>query len=138
MLIFQLVFNIDTLASSGVLDERIIFIILSKFSTDTDSPIKMWARSSALLRSNLVFLITTSSLKLKKLDKNSFKVHVLGFPSTIANVLKPKELSICVFLYNCLFIVSGSTPFLKSIATLIPSLFDSSLISLIPSIFFFL
>ena len=30
----------------------------------------------------------------------------------------------------------GSTPFLKSIATLIPSLLDSSLISLIPSIFF--
>ena len=109
---------------------------MSKFSTETDNPINICARSSAFWRSNLVFLITTSSLKVKKLDKKSFKVHVWGFPSTIAKVLKPKELSICVFLYNCLFIVSGSTPFLKSIATLIPSLFESSLMSLNPSIFF--
>jgi len=58
--------------------------------------------------------------------------------STIAKVLKPKELSIEVYLNSCLLIVSGSTPDLKSIATLIPSLFDSSLISLIPSIFLFL
>ena len=40
-----------------------------------------------------------------------------------------------VSLYNCLLIVSGSTPLLSSITILIPSLFDSSLISLIPSIF---
>ena len=136
LLIFHLVFSIDILASSGVFDDRIIFIILSKFSTETDNPISIWARSSAFWRSNLVFLITTSSLKVKKLDKKSFSVQVWGFPSTIAKVLKPNELSIWVFLYNCLFIVSGSTPFLKSIATLIPSLLDSSLISLIPSIFF--
>ena len=55
--------------------------------------------------------------------------------STIAKVLKPKELSIDVYLNNCLFTVSGSTFDLKSIATLIPSLLDSSLISLMPSIF---
>ena len=30
----------------------------------------------------------------KKLERNSFKVHVFGFPSTMAKVLKPKELSI--------------------------------------------
>jgi len=96
----------------------------------------MCALSSAFCKSNFVFLITTSSLKVRKFSKNSFKLQVLGFPSTIAKVLKPKELSIDVFLYSCLLIVSGSTPFLKSIATLIPSLFDSSLISLIPSIFF--
>ena len=111
-------------------------IILSKFSTDTDKPINIWALSSAFCRSNFVFFITTSSLNDKKFDKNSFKLHVWGFPSTIARVLNPNELSICVFLYNCLLIVSGSTPFLKSIETLIPSLLDSSLISLIPSIFF--
>ena len=29
-----------------------------------------------------------------KLERNSFNVHVFGFPSTIAKVLKPKELSI--------------------------------------------
>ena len=86
------------MASSGVFDERIILIILSKFSTDTDNPINIWAISSAFCKSNLVFLITTSSLNDKKFDKKSFNVHVLGFPSTIANVLKPKELSIWVFL----------------------------------------
>ena len=102
-----------------------------------DKPIKMCALSSAFCKSNFVFFITTTSLKLKKFDKNSFKLHVCGLPSTIAKVLNPKELSIWVFLYNCLLTVSGSTPPLKSIETLIPSLLDSSLISLIPSIFFF-
>ena len=109
---------------------------LSIFSTETDKPIRICALSSAFFKSNLVFLITTSSLKSKKLVKKSFKLQVLGLPSTIASVLNPKELSIWVFLNNCLLTVSGSIPFLKSIATLIPSLLDSSLISLMPSIFF--
>ena len=98
LFIFHLVFNIDCLASSGVLEERIILIILSKFSTETDNPNNIWALSSAFWRSNLVFLITTSSLKDKKLVKKSFKLQVFGFPSTIAKVLKPNELSIWVFL----------------------------------------
>ena len=98
LLIFHLVFNIDPFASSGVFEDLIILIILSKFSTETDKPINMWARSSAFCKSNLVFLITTSSLKDKKLDKKSFRLQVFGFPSTMARVLKPKELSICVFL----------------------------------------
>ena len=66
---------------------------------------------------------------------NSFKFKIFGLLFTIAKVLKPNELSILVSLYNCLLIVSGSTAFLNSITTLIPSLLDSSLISLIPSIF---
>jgi len=41
LLIFHLVANKDFLASSGVFDDLIIFIILSKFSTDTDRPIKI-------------------------------------------------------------------------------------------------
>ena len=86
------------MASSGVFEERIVLIILSKFSTDTDRPIKICARSSAFWSSNLVFLTTTSSLNVKKFDKNSLSVQVLGFPSTMASVLKPNELSICVFL----------------------------------------
>ena len=85
------------MASSGVFDERIILIILSKFSTDTDNPNRMCALSSAFWRSNLVFFMTTSSLKDKKFVKKSFKLQVLGFPSTIAKVLKPNELSICLF-----------------------------------------
>ena len=82
------------MASSGVFDERIILIILSKFSTDTDNPNRMWALSSAFWRSNLVFFMTTSSLKDKKFVKKSFKLQVFGFPSTIAKVLKPNELVI--------------------------------------------
>ena len=94
MFIFHLFFNKVFFASSGVLEERIILIILSKFSTETDSPINICALSSAFFKSNFVFLITTSSLNFKKFDKNFFKSHVSGFPSTIAKVLKPKELSI--------------------------------------------
>ena len=108
---------------------------LSKFSTDTDKPIRMWALSSAFFKSNFVLLITVSSLNFKKFSKNSLRLQVFGLLSTIAKVLNPKELSIDVYLKSCLFTVSGSTFDLKSIATLIPSLFDSSRISLIPSIF---
>ena len=98
MLIFHFVFKIACLASSGVFEERIILIILSKFSTDTDKPNNICALSSAFWRSNFVFFITTSSLKDKKFVKKSFKLQVFGFPSTIAKVLKPNELSIWVFL----------------------------------------
>ena len=76
-----------------------------------------------------------SSRNLKNSEINSFRLRILGLLLTIARVLNPKELSIVVNLYNCLLTVSGSTAFLSSITTLIPSLLDSSLISLIPSIF---
>ena len=113
-------------------------ITLSKFSTEIDRPIKTCALSSAFLKSYFVFFTITSSLNFKKFSKKSFKLQVFGLLSTIAKVLKPNELSMDVYLYNCLLIVSGSTLDLKSIATLIPSLLDSSLISLIPSIFLLL
>ena len=135
LLIFHFRLSKAFLASSGVLDFLIIFITLSRFSTETDRPINIWALSSAFFNSNLVFFITTSSLNFKKFSKKSLRLHVLGLLSTIAKVLKPKELSIDVYLYNCLLTVSGSTLARRSIATLIPSLLDSSLISLIPSIF---
>ena len=123
------------LAISVSFEFFIILIISSIFSTAVAKPINMCAFSSAFFKSNFVFFKTTSSLKAKKFSKKSFKLHVLGLLSTIAKVLKPNELSMLVNLYNCLLIVSGSTAFLNSITTLIPSLFDSSLISLIPSIF---
>ena len=69
-------------------------MILSKFSTDTESPINMCARSSALSKLNFVFLVTTSSLKVKKFVKKSLRLQVSGLPFTIAKVLKPNELSI--------------------------------------------
>ena len=98
LLIFHFDFKSEFFASSGFLDCLIVFITLSIFSTLTDRPTKIWTRSSAFLRSNFVFFITTSSLKLKKFSKKSFKLQVLGLLSTIAKVLKPKELSTDVYL----------------------------------------
>ena len=92
----------------------------------------MWALSSAFCKSNFIFLVKVSSLNLTNSEINSFKLKIFGLLSTIARVLKPKELSMLVNLYSCLRIVSPSTPFLNSMTTLIPSLFDSSLMSLIP------
>ena len=134
-LIFHFLIKRFFLAKSVSFEFLIIFIISSIFSTATASPINICARSSAFFRSNFTLFITVSSLNFKNSDINSFKFNILGLLSTIANVLKPKELSILVSLYNCLLTVSGSTPFRNSITTLIPSLFDSSLKSLIPSIF---
>ena len=134
-LIFHFLAKRFFLATSVSLEFFIIFIISSMFSTAVASPIKICALSSAFLRSNFTLFITVSSLNFKNSDMNSFKLRIFGLLFTIANVLKPKELSILVSLYNCLLIVSGSTAFLNSITTLMPSLFDSSLISLIPSIF---
>ena len=136
LLIFHLVSNKVFFALSGSFEDLIILITLSIFSTLTDKPINICALSSAFFKSNFVFFVTTSSLNVKKLSRNSFKLQIFGFLSTIANVLNPKEVSIDVYLNNCLLTVSGSTLRLKSIATLTPSLFDSSLMSLIPSIFF--
>ena len=118
------------------MDDLIILITLSIFSTLTDKPINIWALSSAFFKSYLVFLTTTSSLNFKKFSKKSLRLQVFGLLSTIARLLNPNELSIEVNLYNCRLTVSGSTFLLRSIATLNPSLLDSSLISLIPSIFF--
>ena len=105
------------------------------FSTAVAIPIKICALSSAFFKSNFTLLITVSSLNFKNSEINSFKFKILGLLFTIANVLNPKELSMFVSLKSCLLIVSGSTPFLSSMTTRIPSLFDLSLISLIPSIF---
>ena len=123
------------LAVSVSLEFFIILIISSIFSTAVAKPIKICALCSAFFKSNLTLLRTVSSLNFKNSEINSFKLRIFGLLLTIASVLKPKELSIFVNLYNCRLIVSGSIAFLSSITTLIPSLFDSSLISLMPSIF---
>ena len=95
----------------------------------------MCARSSAFFKSNFTLLITVSSLNFKNSEMKSLRFKIFGLLSTIAKVLNPNELSIFVSLYNCRLTVSGSIPFLISITTLIPSLLDSSLKSLTPSIF---
>ena len=109
LLIFEAVFRREFFASSGFFDDLIILITLSIFSTLTDNPNNIWTLSSAFLRSNLVLLITTSCLNFKKFSKKSLRLQVLGFWSTIANELKPKEDSIAVYLYNCLLIVRSHT-----------------------------
>ena len=105
------------------------------FSTATEMPNKTCAFSLALFKSNFILLVKVFFLKFTNSDINSFKFNIFGFPLTIAKVLKPKEVSTDVNLYSCLLTVSGSTFLLKSITTLTPSRLDSSLISLIPSIF---
>ena len=105
------------------------------FSTEAASPIRICALSSAFFRSNFTLLITVFCLNFKNSEINSFRFKIFGLLSTIANVLNPNDVSIFVSLYSCLLIVSGSVPFLSSITTLIPSLLDSSLKSLTPSIF---
>ena len=106
-MIFHFISNNFFLASSGSFEFLIIFITLSKFSTLTDNPINMGPILS-FFKSNLVFLITTSSRNFKKFSKKSFRLQFLGLLSTIASVLNPKELSIEVNLNNCLLTVSGS------------------------------
>ena len=93
---------------------------VSIFSTDTEIPSKICAFSKALFNSNFIFFVNVFSLKFTNSDINSFKFNIFGLPSTIANVLKPKDDSTDVNLYNCLLIVSGSTFLLRSIATLTP------------------
>ena len=73
-------------------------IIESIFSTADEIPIKIWARSCAFFKSKRIFLVKVSSLKLRNSEINSFKFSILGFPSTIANVLNPNEDSIEVNL----------------------------------------
>ena len=80
------------------LELLIILIIASILSTAVAIPIRMCALSSVFLRSNLMLLRTVFSLKETNCEINSFKFSIFGFPSTIANVLKPKEDSILVSL----------------------------------------
>ena len=51
-----------------------------------------WTRGN--IHARIHKALSEACLNDKKLERNSFKVHVFGFPSTIAKVLKPKELSI--------------------------------------------
>ena len=75
--------------------------------------------------------INTSLAILSTSGNPRYKIYISGLILTSTPFL-PGQI---VNLYNNLLIVSGSTPFLNSITTLIPSRLDSSLISLIPSIF---
>ena len=106
LLILHFFDNKDFFAISTESDFLIILIIVSMFSTDTEIPNKICALSEALFKSNFILLVKVFSLKFTNSDINSFKFRILGFESTIANVLKPNEDSTDVNLYNCLLTVS--------------------------------
>jgi len=76
----------------------IILITSSIFSTAVAKPIKIWALSSAFFKSNLILFVKVSSLNFTNSAINSFRLKIFGLLLTIANVLKPKELSIFVCL----------------------------------------
>ena len=128
-------FNKLFFADSIFFEFFIILITVSIFSTATEIPNKICAFSKALFKSNLILFVNVISLKSTNSDINSFKLSILGLPLTMAKVLKPNDDSIAVSLYNCRLTVSASTFLLRSNTTLTPLWLDSSLISLIPSIF---
>ena len=68
----------------------------------------------------------------------SLMLSILGTPSTRASMIHPNVSWSCVCLKSWLSITLALTSFLSSMTTLIPSLEDSSLISVIPSILLFL
>ena len=76
-------------ASSSVDEPRIIAIIRSIWSKAIRSPSKIWARSSALFKSNCVRRTITSTWCLIYAAIISFKFKTLGCPSTSANILIP-------------------------------------------------
>ena len=65
----------------------------------------------------------------------SYRLSTFGWLSTNASIITPNVSCNCVCLYNWLSIMLGLTSLLNSMAILIPSLSDSSLKSVIPSIF---
>ena len=91
-------FNKFFFAVSVSFELLIILIIASMLSTAVAIPIKTWALASVFLRSNLMLLNTVFSRKDTNCEINSLRLSILGFPSTIAKVLKPKEDSILVNL----------------------------------------
>ena len=88
----------DFFAAEVSFEFFIIFITSSIFSTAAAKPIRIFALSSAFFKSNLTLLMTVFSLNFKNSEINSFKFRIFGLFSTIAKVLKPKELSMFVNL----------------------------------------
>lgn len=116
-------------------DDLIVLITSSRLSRAISSPSKICALSSDFLSSNSVLFIITVNLCLTYSSINLNRFNVRGTPSTSASIIIPNVSSSWVFLYKRFTIILGSTSFLISITTLIPLLSDSSLKSVIPSIF---
>ena len=110
-------------------------MILSTLETAIAKPISTCALSLALSRSNLVRPVITSSLNSTKEEMNSLIFINFGLPLVKARELTPYELCKDENLYNLFSTTCEITPFFNSTTTLTPCLSDSSLKSLMPSIF---
>ena len=65
-----------------------------------------------------------------------FRFSMMGWLSTTASMLMPKDVSRGVYLKRALVMMSGMVPFLRSMTTRMPLRSDSSRRSVTPSIFF--
>ena len=113
----------------------IVAIISSILARATVKPSSKWPRTRALLSSKIVRRVTTSWRWRTKAAINWRKVNSFGWPLSSATILILKLDSSGVCKNKLLTITSAVSPRRKSIAIRIPSLSDSSRISVIPSIF---
>ena len=88
------------LASLESFDDFIIFIISSILEFATTKPSNICALSLALFSSNIVLLVITSSLNIKKAFIISFKFNCSGLPLFKANIFELKVVCVKVCLYN--------------------------------------
>ena len=133
---FQDFLHNSTAAILVSLDFLMMVIIASMFAIATINPSTICPLSLALRKSNLVRLVTTSRRCLINSSKISLIFKTRGWPSTKTVILIPNEDSNCDCAKRLFSNTSTDSPRFTSITTLSPSLSDSSLISLIPSIFF--
>ena len=83
-------------------------------------PSRMWARSCAFLRSNCVRRSTTSLWNLMYSCRISRRVSSFGWPSTMANMMTPNVICICVSEYRWFKTSCGEASRLMSMAMCIP------------------
>ena len=132
---FQTLATKPSFASLGFCAAFISAITSSILKRATDSPSNKWALSFALLSSKIERRVTISLLCAINALKIDFRFINFGIPLSIATMLIPKTVCISVSLYKLFSITSGTSPRLSSTTIRIPSLSDSSLRPVIPSIF---
>ena len=120
-------------ASDGVLLLRMICTTSSMLSQAMMSPSRMWARSCAFFKSNLVRRMVTSWRCSTKYFTHSLSVSKRGRPFTNAMLFTENELCSCVILNNLFSTTLALASRFTSTTMRIPCLPDSSLALEIPS-----
>ena len=110
-------------------------ITSSIFAIATIKPSTIWPLSFAFFKSYLVLFVMMSFLCLTKASSISLRLTSFGCPSTNTVKLIPNDCSNWVWAKRLFSKTSTESPFRTSMTTLRPSLSDSSLISVMPSIF---